>query len=134
MRNKAQIIDINIDEIATFKGDDLPKNRAISRPDENPAPIAVPMYNAAVLNAFFTAIAYFENGKAKYVMDAAMHMIQGMDLSIVAEGVETEAQLETMKTLGIQYIQGYYFSKPLSEQHFLDFIKENNVDRTGGVA
>lgn len=78
--------------------------------------------------------AYFENGKAKYVMDAAMHMIQGMDLSIVAEGVETEAQLETMKTLGIQYIQGYYFSKPLSEQHFLDFIKENNVDRTGGVA
>ena len=63
MRNKAQIIDINIDEIATFKGDDLPKNRAISRPDENPAPIAVPMYNAAVLNAFFTAIAYFENGK-----------------------------------------------------------------------
>lgn len=43
---------MNIDEIATFKGDDLPKNRAISRPDENPAPIAVPTYNAAVLNAF----------------------------------------------------------------------------------
>ena len=78
--------------------------------------------------------AYFENGKAKYVMDAAMHMIQGMDLSIVAEGVETEAQLDTMKTLGIQYIQGYYFSRPLSEQHFLEFIREKNADRTGGVA
>ena len=78
--------------------------------------------------------AYFENGKAKYVMDAAMHMIHGMNLGIVAEGVETEPQLETMKTLGIQYIQGYYFSKPLSEQHFLDFIKEKNADKTGGVA
>lgn len=78
--------------------------------------------------------AYFENGKAKYVMDAAMHMIQGMNLSIVAEGVETENQLETMKKLGIQYIQGYYFSKPLSEQHFLEFIKEKNADQTGGVA
>lgn len=78
--------------------------------------------------------AYFENGKAKYVMDAAMHMIQGMNLSIVAEGVETENQLETMKELGIHYIQGYYFSKPLSEQHFLDFIKEKNADQTGGVA
>lgn len=78
--------------------------------------------------------AYFENGKAKYVMDAAMHMIHGMDLGIVAEGIETEPQLETMKTLGIQYIQGYYFSKPLSEQHFLDFIKEKNADETGGVA
>jgi len=29
--------------------------------------------------------AYFENGRAKYVMDAAMHMIQGMNLEIVAE-------------------------------------------------
>ena len=78
--------------------------------------------------------AYFENGKARYVMDAAMHMIQGMDLSIVAEGVETASQLDTMKKLGIQYIQGYYFSKPLSEQHFLEFIKEKNADQTGGVA
>ena len=78
--------------------------------------------------------AYFENGKAKYVMDAAMHMIHGMDLSIVAEGVETESQLRTMEQLGIQYIQGYYFSKPLSEQHFLEFIKEKNADKTGGVA
>ena len=32
--------------------------------------------------------AYFENGKAKYVMEAAMHMIQGMDLKIVSEGME----------------------------------------------
>ena len=78
--------------------------------------------------------AYFENRKAKYVMDAAMHMIQGMDLSIVAEGIETEEQLRTMENLGIQYIQGYYFSKPLSEQHFLEFIKEKNADNTGGVA
>lgn len=78
--------------------------------------------------------AYFENGKARYVMDAAMHMIHGMDLSIVAEGIETEEQLRTMENLGIQYIQGYYFSKPLSEQHFLEFIKEKNADNTGGVA
>ena len=53
---------------------------------------------------------------------------------IVAEGVETKSQLETMESLGIQYIQGYYFSKPLSEQHFLEFIKEKNVGKTGGVA
>ena len=39
-----------------------------------------------------------------------------------------------MEQLGIQYIQGYYFSKPLSEQHFLEFMKEKNVGKTGGVA
>lgn len=66
--------------------------------------------------------AYFENGKAKYVMDAAMHMIQGMNLEIVSEGIETREQFETMRELGISYIQGYYFSKPLPEEEFLEFL------------
>lgn len=70
--------------------------------------------------------AYFENGKAKYVMDAAMHMIHGMNLQIVSEGIETREQFETMKALGIQYIQGYYFSRPLPETEFLEFIREEN--------
>lgn len=66
--------------------------------------------------------AYFENGKAKYVMDAAMHMIHGMRLEIVSEGIETKEQYETMKKLGISYIQGYYFSKPLPSAAFVEFI------------
>ncbi len=71
-------------------------------------------------------MAYFENEKAKYVMDAAMHMIHGMKLKIVSEGIETKEQYETMNELGISYIQGYYFSKPLPESDFLDFISHNN--------
>lgn len=67
-------------------------------------------------------VAYFENGKAKYVMDAAMHMVHGMNLEIVSEGVETEEQYQTMKQLGISYIQGYYFSQPLSAGKFLEFV------------
>lgn len=70
--------------------------------------------------------AYFENGKAKYIMDAAMNMIHGMDLKIVSEGIETEEQFCTMENLGINYIQGYYFSKPLPKDEFLEFIKTNN--------
>lgn len=70
---------------------------------------------------------YFENGKAKYVMDAAMRMIQGMELSIVSEGIETKEQLDEMIGLGIGYIQGYYFSKPLPEKDFLEFIKKQNI-------
>lgn len=66
--------------------------------------------------------AYFENGKAKYVMDAAMHMIHGMELQIVSEGIETKEQFDTMENLGISYIQGYYFSKPLPSAAFLEFI------------
>ena len=67
--------------------------------------------------------AYFASGKAKYVMDAAMHMIHGMGLEIVAEGVETEEQLRKLEEIKINYIQGYYFSKPLPEQEFLEFLR-----------
>lgn len=70
--------------------------------------------------------AYFENGKAKYIMDAAMSMIQGMNLKIVSEGIETEEQFRTMDGLGINYIQGYYFSKPLPAEEFMEFIIKNN--------
>ncbi len=70
---------------------------------------------------------YFENGKAKYVMGAAMHMIQGMNLAIVSEGIETKEQFETMCELGIQYIQGFYFSRPLPREEFWDFLMEENV-------
>lgn len=71
--------------------------------------------------------AYFENGRAKYVMDAAIHMIHGMNLKIVSEGIETQEQYQTMQELGISYIQGYYFSKPLPEEEFLAFLERQSA-------
>lgn len=81
-------------------------------------PVDIVKFDKDMINA------YFENGKAKYVMDAAMHMVHGMDLEIVSEGIETKEQYETMEELGISYIQGYYFSKPLSERQFLEFMSQ----------
>lgn len=82
-------------------------------------PVDIVKFDRDMINA------YFENGKAKYVMNAAMHMVHGMNLEIVSEGIETKEQYEVMEELGISYIQGYYFSKPLSEQQFLEFISAN---------
>ena len=72
--------------------------------------------------------AYFENDKARYVMDAAMHMIHGMKLEIVSEGIETREAFETMERLNIGYIQGYYFSKPLPQKEYLEFLKAHQND------
>ena len=83
-------------------------------------PIDVVKFDSTMINA------YFENGTATYVMDAAMDMIQGMDLAIVSEGIEEKEQYTKMKQLGIDYIQGYYFSKPVETEKFIDFIKENS--------
>jgi EAL domain-containing protein (putative c-di-GMP-specific phosphodiesterase class I) len=66
---------------------------------------------------------YFEKSKGKLVMETATRMILDMGLKIVSEGVETEEQLEAMKKLGVQYIQGYYFSKPLPQDEFVRFVK-----------
>ena len=69
---------------------------------------------------------YFESDKAHYVMDAAMSMIKGMEMEIVSEGIETREQYNTMEGLGIEYIQGYYFSKPLPEKEFVQFMLKAN--------
>lgn len=87
-------------------------------------PVDIIKFDRQMINA------YFENQKAKYVMDAAMHMIQGMKLKIVSEGIEEKTQYETMEKLGIDYIQGYYFSKPLPEKEFLKFLQKQNSTET----
>jgi len=50
-------------------------------------------------------------------------MAQALSLSTVAEGVETAEQLELMKSLGCNQIQGYYFSRPLPPEDFLSFYR-----------
>lgn len=71
---------------------------------------------------------YFENDKAKHVMLAAMNMAHDMGLKVVAEGVETEAMLKEMERIGVDYIQGYYFSKALPEKDYLEYVRKfNNV-------
>ena len=81
-------------------------------------PVKIVKFDRTMINS------YFENGKARYVMDAAMHMIHGMGLEIVSEGIETQTMYETMCSLGINFIQGYYFSRPIPEEQFLKYISE----------
>ena len=78
--------------------------------------------------------AYFSSQKGRFVMNAAMHMIQDMKLGIVSEGIETQEQLTAMEQLGIDYIQGFYFSKPLPLPEFLAFIKKQECKRTLSIS
>ena len=72
---------------------------------------------------------YFAGSKAKFVMDYSIRMFKAMDLKIVSEGVETKIQLDSLAELGVDYIQGYYFSKPLPMDEFIAFIKnKKNVE------
>lgn len=66
---------------------------------------------------------YFANDRTKYVIDSVIEMIKGLHLEIVSEGVETESQYLSMKDKEIDYIQGYYFAKPMPAEEFLYFVK-----------
>ena len=69
--------------------------------------------------------AFFQTPKAKQVVRAVIHMAHGMGLKMVAEGIETEQETAAICREGIDYIQGYYFSRPLPVDEFLDFLEAN---------
>ena len=58
--------------------------------------------------------------------DSAVTLFKNLNIPIVIEGVETEKQLKLAKDKKIEYIQGYYFSKPLREDLLIEFLAKNN--------
>lgn len=70
---------------------------------------------------------YFKSLKARYVVESMVELMRKMGLPVVAEGVETREQLETMRQLGVSYVQGFYFSRPVPRDDFLAFLDENNT-------
>ncbi|MBQ3600140.1 MAG: EAL domain-containing protein [Lachnospiraceae bacterium] len=68
-----------------------------------------------------------KNQRIKSVLPLSVDMLHHINVRIVAEGVETEEQKNELISMGVQYLQGYYFSKPINEQEFIAFIKEKNA-------
>ena len=60
------------------------------------------------------------------ILDYSFNIVKDLNKETVVEGVETEKQLEKFKKYGATYIQGYYFSKPLDFESYVDFVKKNN--------
>lgn len=55
-----------------------------------------------------------ENTNEEVIISNIIQLAQTMNLKVVAEGVETKAQYELLKSKNCDYVQGYYFSKPVS--------------------
>lgn len=59
------------------------------------------------------------------ILDCIVKICHTLNLPVVAEGVETVKQLELLKKLNVDYIQGYLFSKPLTENNAYKLVLEN---------
>lgn len=57
------------------------------------------------------------------VLRHCIQLAHDLDLKVVAEGVETKEQLDKLSKLGCDVVQGYYFSRPLPEDEFVDYLK-----------
>ncbi len=56
------------------------------------------------------------------ILQNTVEMLKNMDMDIVVEGIETKELVELLSEMKCDYIQGYYFSKPIPEDDFVDFI------------
>ena len=54
-------------------------------------------------------------------------MIKDLEMSVLAEGVETEEQKTMLCELGCDYFQGYYYSKPVPQDDFLTIIRNGKI-------
>jgi len=66
------------------------------------------------------------NKKSETIVRAIVAMAKGLDLGIIAEGIEMPTQLSILSQLGCDMGQGYYFSKPLSKPDFIQYIHQQN--------
>ncbi|MEE0106073.1 MAG: GGDEF domain-containing phosphodiesterase [Lachnospiraceae bacterium] len=62
--------------------------------------------------------------RANAVIQAIIDMAHAIGSKVVAEGAETKEQVDALRDMKCDYIQGYYFSKPLSEEEFEALLNE----------
>ena len=67
------------------------------------------------------------NEKQEKLIRLVMDIAKYLGIAVVAEGVETGDQVEFLKSVGCQLIQGYYFSKPLPAEEFAKYVEKLSV-------
>ena len=66
----------------------------------------------------------FKDEKSLKLVGLVMDIAKFLNVPVVAEGVEDEKQLITLKDIGCEIIQGYYFSRPVPAEEFEAFIQK----------
>lgn len=72
--------------------------------------------------------------KSKMLIKGIKTISHQMGCSVIAEGIETEDQWEALRKLGLDYGQGYLFSKPMPLAAMLEMLEKNSEPKVTGVA
>lgn len=71
-----------------------------------------------------------ESKKSRIVVENMIRLAHDMDTQIVAEGIEDEEQVQALRELGCDLIQGYYYSKPIPVSEF-EVWQDNHLQGAG---
>lgn len=70
-----------------------------------------------------------KNEMNRKIFENMLHLAQELKLQTVVEGVETEAHRDSLIHAGVNYLQGFFYSKALPEEQFLSYIKGFNKEK-----
>ena len=62
------------------------------------------------------------------ILEEIISIAHKLKMNVIAEGVEEEQQMEYLKSKSCDYIQGYYFSKPLNEVNTEDLLMRHTFE------
>ncbi len=68
-----------------------------------------------------------KKGHNKSILSFIISLAKWLNLSVIAEGVETKAQVELLQSLNCEYVQGYYFARPLPLADFEELLVKSDV-------
>ena len=68
-----------------------------------------------------------ESGGNHIIIKNLIRMLKDMNLRVLVEGIETEEMVESFTQMGVDEIQGFYYSRPLTKSAYLRFLKENGA-------
>lgn len=85
----------------------------------------LPLLKANVLKLDMAILPKDPNNKNEaFIYKGLVDISKKLGFKLTAEGVETKVQVDFVKSIGVDTIQGYYYSRPISETDFIKFIKE----------
>ena len=84
------------------------------------------------IDAQFLRMNSIDEERGVHIVESVVGMTKNMGLPIIFEGVETEKQKDFLQQIGCQYIQGFYFFKPMPKEDFTALISnKDNVEYSG---
>ncbi len=72
--------------------------------------------------------------KGRLILEHVVMMADKLDLGLLAEGVETREQVDLLRSIGCDQVQGYYYAKPMPEEEFFELFRKQQEEDTASYS